>query len=227
MRSEIGVRRIAVVATLIGVSVLLALLAHDAWQWGTAMRSGDTRSEAQAVSPATYSASTILPGGFVRNVLGIDDDLAYRRAVASAIGVILQAPTATSAGKQAIVAETLLARLTQNDQNKVRASRAADYLGLLFYAERNNPDQVISPYVNPNDAVAPQDPSQTTTPEEKALTEFGLAVRLDPSNADAKRHLEEMLHQVHPQSKRVSARNGNGQAVGKGGAGSHAPGYGY
>jgi hypothetical protein len=191
------------------------------------MHAGDVRSQAQAVSPSTWSASTILPGGFVRNVLGIDDDLAYRRAVAGGIREILHAPTATSASKDTIVVETQLARLQQTDTNKARASRAADYLGLLFYAERNNPDQVISPYVNPADVVATQDQSQTTTPEEKAEQEFFLAVRLDPSNAEAKKHLEEMLHQVHPQSKRVSARNGNGQAIGKSGAGSHPPGYGY
>jgi hypothetical protein len=226
MRSEIGPRRIAVVAILLALSVLLALLAHDVWRWNTAISAGDTRSEAQAVSPSTYTASTVLPGGFVRNVLGIDDDLAYRRAVAGAIGVILQAPTATSASRKAIVVETQLARLTQSDPDKARASRAADYLGLLFYAERNNPDQVISPYANPNEPAAP-DQSKTTTPEQKAETEFDLAVQLDPSNASAKRHLEEMLHQIHPQSKRVSARNGNGQAIGKGGAGSRAPGYGY
>ncbi len=226
MTGGLAPRRIALAVVLVAAAGLLAAFAHDAWHWGKAVSEGDRRAAVEQVGTDTWSASTLLPSRFVRGVLGVDDDLDYRRTVSAAIREIILAPTsAGSSAKQAVVVETALARLSQTDPDPVRASRAADYLGLLLYAERNNPQEVISPYVNPKDVAAGTTSDQS--PEEKAMAEFQLAVRLDPGNDDAKRHLELMLHQVVPPSERVSPRPGSGERLGSKGSGSRPAGYGY
>jgi hypothetical protein len=226
VNAHLSARRIALAVLLVALAVALVLLAHDTWRWGRAVSDGDRRAAVEQVGPDTWSASTVLPSSVVRGVLGVNDDLDYRRTVASAIREIILAPTAQGASaKQAVVVETALARLSQTDPNPVRASRAADYLGLLLYAERNNPQNVISPYQNAKDAASGK--TRDDTPEEKARVEFELAVRLDPANDDAKRHLELLLHQVVPPSERISPRPGSGEQLGSKGSGSRPAGYGY
>jgi hypothetical protein len=227
MSSRMSLGRLALATGLIAVAVLLVLVAHDAWRWGRALHDGDRRAAVERVGASTWSASTVLPSRLVTRVLGVNDDLDYRRTVAAAITQILAAPTTppTASTRPVILAETNLVRLAQTDPDPKRASRAADYLGLLFYAERNNAQAVINPYVNPKDAGAGK--TSDTSPVQKAVAQFALAIRLDPTNADAKRHLETLLHQVVPPSRHEGVRPGSGEQVGSKGSGAHPPGYGY
>jgi hypothetical protein len=215
--------RLVLAALLVVLAALLVLLAHDAWRWNRAMREADTRATLGPVGAGAWQASTLLPSGLVRRALGIDDDLEFRRTAARTLALSRKVEDAPS--KQRILVQTMLARISETDPDHARASRAADLLGLMIYANRSNPQQVISPYVNPKDAANGATPDQT--PEEKAMAEFAIAIRLDPTNADAKRHLELLLHQRPPPSEKVSPRPGSGEHTGTKGSGSRPAGYGY
>jgi hypothetical protein len=220
-------RRTAIVRTvgavlLVACAVALLLLARDAWHWGRAVSDADTRAAMGPIGVDAWSASTVLPGGFVRDALGIDDDLAYRRAVMGAIDLIKRPPTGS--GNQDVVVEAELAHVVLTDGDAARASSAADYLGVLLYDDEGTPQQAISPYVNPK---SPAAPSGSQTPEQKALEEFETAVRLDPEDANAKKNLELMLSQVKPPSQKGTPKPGAGQRVGSKGSGQRKPGYGF
>lgn len=216
--------RLAAAACLLVLATALVLLARDAWHWQRALADADARSALHPVATQAWSADTVYPGGFVRRLLGIDDDLRFRRAAMQAIALAAAKPDSVS-GSGRVLVEAALARIVLTDPDRSRASRAADYLGYLLYADKSTPQQAISPYVNPN---APTGQAATQqTPEEKAATEFAIAVRLDPANANAKRNLEVMLQQARPPSQRGAPKPGSGERVGNKGSGSRPPGHGY
>lgn len=201
-------------------AAFLLVLARDVWHWGRALHDGDALATVQPVDPGVWSADTVLPGSVVRGVLGVGDDVAFRRAVTSAIDLLR---THGGTGNQHVLVETALARVVLTDPSNARASVAADYLGVLLYDDRSAPQQAISPY-NPKQ---PGAPTGSQTPEQKALAEFETAVRLDPNNANAKKNLETVLHQAQPQSQKGTPNPGSGNKTGTKGSGQQPPGYGY
>ena len=203
-------------------AVVLALFARDVWHWERAVHDADARSALRPVTADAWSVDAVLPTGFLRDLLGLGDDLRFRQAAMEAQLLSAGRPTGLS-GNQRVLIETALARIILTDPDRARASRAADYLGVLLYDDKSTPQQAISPYVNPN---TPQAQAEQT-PEEKAATEFATAARLDPSNANAKRNLEVMLQQAQPPSQRGSPKPGTGEHVGSKGSGSRPAGHGY
>lgn len=206
---------------LAGCAALLILLARDAWHWGRAMSDADARAAIGPISTNAWNADTVLPGSFVGNVLGIKDDVSFRRAVMGAIDLL---DHHGGTANQQVLVETTLARVVLTDQNAARASEAADYLGVILYDNLAAPQQAISPYINPK---SPAAPNESQTPEQKALAEFETAVRLDPENANAKKNLELMLQQAKPPSEKGTPKPGSGERVGSKGSGQRQPGYGY
>jgi hypothetical protein len=200
-------------------AIFLLVLARDVWHWGRALQDADARASVQPVGVRAWSADTVLPGGFVRSALGIDDDLAFRSAVMGAIDLLRRHG---GTGNQHVVVETALARVVLTDRNRARASVAADYLGVLLYGDHNSPQRAISPYYNPKNPGSSSD-----SPEQKAIAEFETAVRLDPNDADAKKNLEVLLYQSKPQSQKGQPKPGTGDKIGSKGSGHQAPGYGY
>jgi hypothetical protein len=213
------VRGLAAVA-LVAVAVVLVLLARDGWHWGRAIQEGDARALTRQGSAEAWQIDPTLPSGLVRNILGINDDLLFRRTALQAIALGAQGATPFNL-TQRILVETTLARIVRNDANHARASIAADYLGVLLYQDRLAPQQAINPY-----SAGPSGTSQQS-PEQKATEEFTTAVQLDPNDADAKANLEAMLEQVRPPSQQGTARPGSGERVTHQGSGSRPPGRGY
>src|SRR5262249_26839671 len=187
--TELGVSRRAAAVRLAAAAVMLALatgfvlLARDVWHWQRAVADADARAAVVPTGAGSWSADTVLPSGFVRGVLGSDAALRFRRAPAQARG--LAAAPADSYGRQRILVEAALARIVATDRYRARASRAADYLGVLLYEDKSTPQQAISPYVPANAASA----QKQRTPEEKAAAEFAAAAQLDPDNANAEHNL--------------------------------------
>jgi hypothetical protein len=217
---RVVVTRIVAALLLTGCAALLLLLARDVWHWGRAMHDADARAAVRPIGADAWSADTALPGGFVRGVLGIDDDIAFRQAVMGAIDLIHR--HGSHSGNQHVLVETALARVVLTDSSHTRASIAADYLGVLLYSDRNSPQRAISPYYNP------KNPGSTSqSPEQKAIAEFEAAVRLDPNDADAKKNLEVLMHQSKPQSQKGQPKPGTGDKVGSKGSGQQRPGFGY
>jgi len=216
------IRRLAAAAALLVVAAFLVLLARDAWHWDRALHDADARAAVAPVSPAAWQAHTTLPSGLTRRLLGINDDLVFRRTLMRAIQAATQFQS-TATQKQRSIVETALARIARDDPDKTRASRAADYLGVMLYTDPPSPDQAANAYEDPSQS----GPSNQLTPEQKAMLQFLNAVRLDPNNDNAQRNLERMLHQPLPPPHHGIPQAGGGERFGHKGSGARPPGRGY
>jgi hypothetical protein len=223
LETEDGViRRLIAAGAMLVAAALLALLARDTWHWSRAVRDADARAAVAPVSPDAWRADTTLPSGLTRRLLGIDDDLFFRRTAMHALRLAAQeASPATQ--KQRSIVETALARIARSESDPVRASLAADVLGVLVYSDPPSPDQSANPYRDPTQS----GPSDQQTPEQKAAVLFGRAVRLDPGNDNAQRNLELMLRVPQPPPHQGSPQASGGERFGRRGSGARPPGHGY
>lgn len=217
------IRRLVAAGAMLVLAVLLVLLARDTWHWSRAMHDADARASLGYVSPGAWSAKTTLPSHFVRSLLGIDDDLAFRRAAMGALTAYANAPTAQQEQRRRSILESALARISRGDADRARAASAADDLGALLYFDAPSPGNAQNPYQDPSLAPASGDES----PSQKALDQFTLAVRLDPENATAQRNLEVLLREASRKSRNQTTRVGVGERLGTKGSGSRLPGHGY
>lgn len=216
------IRRLVAAAAMLAAAVVLLLLARDAWHWQRAMRDADARAAVGYVSPGAWAAQTTLPSKLVRGLLGVDDDVAFRRTIEQGLYTNAHKPT-TEARRGRTIVESALARLTRSDGNPVRAAAAADDLGVLLYFDPPTPSNAANPYQNPNQAA----PSGAQTPTQKALAEFELAVHLDPDDATAQKNLETLLRASASSKKQQTPRAGAGERLGTKGSGARLPGHGY
>lgn len=216
------IRRLAAAAVMLAAAVVLLLLARDAWHWQRALKDADARAAVGYVPPSAWDAQTTLPSRLVRGVLGVNDDLSFRRTIEQALYANAHKPTSDLRRGRTIV-ESALARLTRDDANPVRAATAADDLGVLLYFDPPTPSNAANPYQNPNQAA----PSGAQTPTQRALDQFELAVHLDPNDATAQRNLESLLRASDTTKKQKTPRAGSGERLGQKGSGALAPGHGY
>jgi hypothetical protein len=209
-------------AAMVVAATFLVLVARDAWHWSRAVRDGDARAALGSASAATWQADATVPAGLARRLLGLDDDLAFRRTAIRALRTSPRTPSPEAQKGRSIV-ETALGRIARNDPDPVRASWAADELGILMYTDPPSPDQAANAYEDPTQA----GPSSQLTPEQKAEAQFESAVRLDPGNDNAQRNLELMLRQPKPPPHQGSPQPGGGDRFGHKGSGARPAGNGY
>jgi hypothetical protein len=194
----------------VAVAAVAALLARDVSRWQSALRSGDVEAaDASLGARPSWTAHESLPFGLARRLLAVDDDLAFRRGAA----LFRRAHTAIpsfNGGLEGtalrVAAEAALAHEIRTDGNRVRASAAANMLGVLAVA----------------DATAV---GQGATPIERSFFEFEDAIQLDPADEAAKANLE-LVYQLKapPNSLRGTNRKpGRSHA----GASASSPGHGY
>lgn len=215
------IRRLAAAGVLLVAAVFFALLARDAWHWSRAIQDADARAAYRPISANAWQAHTTLPSGLTRRLLGIDDDLSFRRTSTRALHLASEEVTGTNQKRRSVV-ETALARIVRGP-NLERASIAADYLGIMLYADPPSLDQAANPYQDPSQS----GPSDQQTPEQKARVQFAVAARLDPNNDEAQRHLELMLRTPQAPPHKGVARPGGGEQLGNKGSGARPPGRGY
>jgi hypothetical protein len=197
-------------ALCLSAGTLAALLASDVRAWQTALLASNARAVGDP-SSGVPSPDQILPFHLARRLLGLDDDLALRRALVLVRRGYTGIPSSdqSTAGSQARAqAETALARVIQAGGGRRRAAATANLLGALAFV----------------DSLAGA--GQATKPVEGSIVEFQNAIRLDPGNEEAKANLELALGVVAPDSRFQSSRSA---AAGKrGGAASKgSPGRGY
>jgi hypothetical protein len=178
------VRRVALHAgglVCLVVAVFLILLAADVLRWSNALQASDVRYRANASAAGLWQIDALVPGDPGRSLLGIDDDLALRKAVRS-----LELSSLGSRAQykpQLIVqradAEARLQTLATGGGDRTQRSRAAELLGVL---------QLASPTSNPQ---------QRSAFLLKAVANLQKAIRLDPSNDEAKYNLEVALRATH------------------------------
>jgi hypothetical protein len=197
------------VAVLVLLAAVLALAAHDALSWRSALTRGDARL-ASGHTGAQWRASTLLPGDPTKSLLALGDDLALRRAVRAFL-----VAEATPRGFDNGVTQTRVrsgAEIGLSDLAArgpaAKASQAGDLLGVLVAKA----GQVVG----------------GVTADDRARAAFEAAVRRDPSNADAKYNLELLLRRTKATTTRQGPGSGAGAlAHGRRGAGAGTPGRGY
>jgi hypothetical protein len=197
------------VAALVLLAAVLALAAHDALSWRSALSRGDARLAAGHVG-AQWRASTLLAGDPTKSLLALGDDLALRRAVRAFL-VAEATPRGFDNGvTQTRVrsgAEIVLSDLAARGP-AAKASQAGDLLGVLVVKA----GQVVG----------------GVTADDRARAAFEAAVRRAPSNVDAKYNLELLLRRTKATTTRQGPGSGAGAlAHGRRGAGAGTPGRGY
>jgi hypothetical protein len=205
-----ALRPVAVVV-LVAAAAILALLAADVLSWRDAMQRGD-RAFAGSPANATWAADTVLPSDTARWLLDLDVPLRFRDAeqryaVLSAEGRGYDNGVTASRSRGEL--EAVLAELGRSDDHVI-ASQAENLLGILAYSDSRQTGPI---------AAAPVDQS---------VAAFQAAVRLDPTNADAKVNLELLLRELVAKGVRQGpSSSSDGPSKGRRGAGGGLPGRGY
>jgi hypothetical protein len=200
------VRGVLALLCLAGAAFFV-LLALDARAWGTRIAADDLRFRHQTRSHL-WQRTDLAPFGAARSLLGVDDDLLYRRGLlAFRVGrprepLFLQAVTT-----QRIRAQIALQKYYNQSHDALRKAQAANLIGILGFA------------------AATQDAGQRATFLNDAVSSFKRAMLLDPGDEDAYYNLELALDQLKETSEQQA---GSGKRVGgTGGAGLRDAGHGY
>jgi hypothetical protein len=197
--------KVALATGCLLAAVLALLLARDVWHWRKAIRDADARAQIQTLDASTWRAGETLPWHAARNLLGVRDDIAFRRLYVRA-AYLATKPPREDRTRLRTPNEVLLKRAISVERDPARASAAANVLGLLLFTD-------------PADIDSGQ--------AERAVGAFQDAVLIDPRNDAAKSNLELMLRQIQSQSPKGRSSPGGGDTGGKGGVGLDKPGRGY
>jgi hypothetical protein len=200
----------AVVALALGL--VLALLAVDVFRWRDHLEHADSRFAAAAGDRAMWEAPQVLPFDAARRLVGVDDDIRLRRAIQT---FRLSRPTLPPQNQfdAALRAEAAfaLARVAGSDSSREGRSVAALLEGALSFELARTEQIGAQVYL------------------ERTVDAFRRAVRLDPTNDEAKYNLElvlNLLRDVEDPSRssgRSRARGGSPEQ----GAGSGSEGSGF
>lgn len=163
------------------VAVFLVLLATDVLRWSNALQASDVRYRANPSATRLWEIDAVVPGDPGRSLLGIDDDLALRKAVRS---LELSRLGGRANYKPQLIlqradAEARLQTLASGGGDRAQRSRAAELFGVL---------QLASPTSNPK---------QRSSFLLKAVANLQKAIALDPNNDEAKYNLEVALRGTH------------------------------
>lgn len=200
----------AVLALVLGGLVLL--LAADVSRWRETMRADDLQySAGTGAAPDWRSGGQIVPFGVARRLLGVDDDVALRRAVLDYRAVTRSRPLDPGTARRARgEAEVALANVAA-ESSGAQASQAADLLGILAFADSTSGGAV-----------------GRSAPVERSVTAFENAVRLDRDNEAARYNLELVLRLLQARGQRPGGTPSAGtRGGGRRGAGGGTPGRGY
>jgi hypothetical protein len=204
--------RIAAGALALLVAVAVALVAEDARRWPARIDAGDVRFAASTQSGDAWSPSDRLPVRLGDDLLGIEDDVAYRRALQ-----LVRRLRSASASRGTVWVQLLgraqaaLVGLEQRQDDAQGRSATANLLGIVYTESGAASGAAGADF------------------RRAALTSWERAVRLDPQNVDAKFNLELMLSLVRrEESLSAGVPFGRGRAkVGGSEAGTRPNGEGY
>jgi len=211
-------KRIAVPAgalLCLSLAVVLALLALDVARSSDAIRTGDVRYRVSPEDDGLWRADELVPLAVARNVLGVEDDVAFRRALRGLRLARLDDPSASTSDPELAIsrnaAQARLEAIVSADGDLTRRSRAAGLLGVLgiarFVTETQGRDALLS----------------------STIANLQLAIALDPANDEAKQNLELAFQRGRGLDLSEGAGGANPAPGGNGakGAGAGQPGSGY
>ena len=165
---------LAAVVACIALSGLLVLVAADVTRWRNALRADDVRFRTAPAASGLWDPTALVPLGTTRALLGVDDDLAFRRAL-RAVRLAMREDTKvtdTERVLQRAEAEARLAAVAEDGSDLVRRSRALALLSVL---------RLSTPVASPQEREAAV---------KLAVANLQEAIALDPGNDDAKYDLE-------------------------------------
>jgi tetratricopeptide (TPR) repeat protein len=201
------------IAVLLLFAIIAALVAHDAAAVRRNVEHSDLKFlEGQPVYERLWQLDTTIP--YPAELLGIDDDLLYRHALRKYAAEDRRQQGRFNFSSPGLRAEAQAALSIAEHANLSRARRSqlANLQGLLSY------DETLS---NPLDA---------SGLAQQALEHFHRAVKIDPSNVEAKYNLEYLLRLVDPNQDPARQRQfvpANIQARSTPGGGGQRRGQGY
>jgi len=196
------------VVVLFAAAAFLAVLAADVVRAERAVEQGDARFGAVTGRQGMWDADTTLPQRLTRRLLGLDDDVAHRAAVQR---FRLARP------RQPVQQFSQLAVRAGADRALARATR-----------EQDDPRHRAALH-NLRGALALEEArlgSDSAPSIRRAVTQFRLAVELDPGNEDAQYNLELALRLL-ARSGDTSGGSGERAATPASGSGSATAGSGY
>jgi hypothetical protein len=191
------------------VAVALVVVALDALRLDERVATDDARFASSQLTEGLWETDALLLFDVSTRLLGLDDDLTYRRAASLYTRSRPGEPTALNPRRETLRAEAQrrLSVISRQDADPTRRSQAALLLALLALGRGD----------------------LFTSAEERlqvlrgAVGNLQIAVELDPDNADAKRNLELALSSIgEPPSGATDAggTTDTGDTAGVGRAGS-------
>ena len=182
-------RKAAPIAALLILAVVAALVSRDAAAVDGAFDRSDVAFEAQPAAERLWKIDTRLP--YAKDAFSIEDDLMYRRALRAFAVDARRGENPYDFDRPAFRAEaqaTLGSAERSSELTAAQRSKAASLQGVLSFEE----------------GIA--DPVNGSTLMKRALDEFGRAVRIDPTNEEAKYNLEYVLRLMDPRAARLRIR---------------------
>jgi hypothetical protein len=198
------------VAAFAAAAVVLAI-AVDVLRWRGHLQAADLRFSAASGSATMWEPDTRMPTTVSRALVGVEDDLAYRRTVQlfrlSRLG--LPARDLNDVARRGRV-DRELARLDRTTEERERRALVANLQGVLAIEE------------------AREDSAQATVLLRRSVESFRKAIFLDQSNEHAKYNLELVLRLLESAEEGSSPSSGGqrGDTTGSG-AGAASQGSGY
>jgi hypothetical protein len=181
-------RKAAPIVGLLALALIAVLVARDAAAVQRAFGRSDLAFEAQPAAERLWKIDARMP--FVEQGLAIEDDLMYRRALRAFAVDARRAENPYDFSRPAFRAEAQ-ATLISAERSELAAplrSKAAMLQGVLTFEE----------------SIA--DPVNGPTLMGRAQADFTRAVRIDPSNEEAKYNLEFLLRLMDPSAARLRIR---------------------
>ena len=155
-------------------ALVLLLLAADVVRWERGLPADDVRYRAAADTSDLWDPTALVPLGTARTLLGVEDDIAFRRAVRALRLVAFDNPSGSDPKEvlQRADAERRLEAVARTDGDAVRRSRAMTLLAVL---------RLSIPSASQEERAAVL---------RSAIASLQEAIALDPGNDDAKYNLE-------------------------------------
>lgn len=198
--------RICAAVACVAAATLLVLFAVDVHAWSSRLPADDLRFRRDPMTERLWDAREILP--FSRGVLGIDDDLAYRRALREfRLGRNTEPVSTRAIGGHRIAAQIALTDVVDANHNPRIRSQIDNLLGVLAFG------------------LGSQDIAERRAFFNNGITAFRNAVVLDASNDNAFFNLEYALDQARGVSD-IQAR-GSSESRQHGTGGLKPTGHGY
>lgn len=203
--------RVGIAAFCLVAAAAVVLFASDALRWQHRVGVDDKRFAAAPERSDLWSLRPFAPFVPTRLLLGLDDDLAYRRAIqAFVLGrPRLETYTDTESITERTRAQVLLADIVDGGQAPEARAEASNLLGVL---------RLVSTFL---------DPPQATTHLTSAAEDFRRAITLAPGHAHSKYNLELTLLRLRDELARGGASGQSPQGGVGSGSGAKRPGSGY